>query len=202
MLKKQMEQYIEGLLSGQKNTSQSIELFKEEKEYVEKHQLINNNNVILIERDDSTRFSEVYIERCDKETEELLAEEDAKFLNEPLSYLMKHKNQFIYLESDYFDIIGVDAISLEVDDVFGTYDVMLGLKLQKKYEATIKSYLSNALQGDSAKFDLMFSQADGLWDLNFTLNYVKGYKEEMTLLKAYQLIYGFIFGLCEAIEAA
>ncbi|MEH6943965.1 branched-chain amino acid aminotransferase [Bacillus sp. JJ722] len=202
MLKKQMERYLEELLNEQKNDSKQIGLFKEEKEYMERHQLFDNGNVTYIENDPSSRFSDVYIEVCDKETEELLTEEDATFLNESLSYLMKHKNQFIYLESDYFDIIGVDAISLEVDDVFGTYDVMLGLKLQKKYEPLIKSYLSNTLQGDSAKFDLMFSQADGLWDLNFTLNYVNGFKEEMTLQEAYQLIYSFIFALCEAIEAA
>ncbi|WP_042347563.1 branched chain amino acid aminotransferase [Bacillus massiliigorillae] len=201
MLKKQMEQYIEGLLKEDSN-SQQIELYKEEKAYVEKHHLLPNQNITITEKDDSSRFLDVYIERCNKETEELIAEEGSQFLNEPLSYLVKHKNEFIYLESDYFNIIGVDAISLEVDDVFGTYNVMLGLKLQKKYESAIKSYLSNALSGDSVKSGIIFSQGDGLWDLNFMLNFVNGYKEDMTLREAYQLIYSFIFELGEVIEEA
>jgi hypothetical protein len=137
-------------------------------------------------------FSDGYIERCDKETEEVLGEETAKFLEESITYLKTHKNEFIYLESSLFEALGVDAVSLEMDDVFGNYDVMLGIKLQKKYESSIKEYLHNTLSGDGEKFDLMFNQGDGLWDLNFSLNNAEGYKEGMSFAEAYGLIYTFL----------
>ena len=144
-------------------------------------------------------LSEAYIERCDKETEEVLAKEDSQFLQQPITYFKQHKNEFLYLESNLFEQIRVDAVSFEVDDVFGTYDVMLGLKLQKKFEPKIKEYLQNNLQGDEAKFDLMFNQ-EGLWDLNFTLNYAEGFNEEMPIAEAYSLIYHFLFKLSEEVQ--
>lgn len=144
-------------------------------------------------------FSNAYIERCDKETEEVLGKE-ATILGQSIEYLKTHKNEFIYLESTGFETIGVDAVSLEADDVFGTYDVMLGLKLQKKYESRIKEYLDNILSGDEAKFDLMFNQGDGLWDLNYSLNYMEGFKEEMLIGDAYQLIYASLVKLVETVK--
>ena len=96
--------------------------------------MILSSTVLFIEKDPRLRFKDVYIERCDKETEELLAEESSSFLEQPIEYFKNHKNEFMYLESEWFDLIGVDAISFEADSVFGTYDVMMGLKLQKKYE--------------------------------------------------------------------
>lgn len=145
-------------------------------------------------------LSESYIERCDKESEEVLANEDTQFLQQPITYFKQHKNEFIYLESNLFEEIGVDAVSFEVDDVFGTYDVMLGLKLQKKYEPKIKEYLQNNLRGDEANFDLMFNQQEGLWDLNFTLNFSKDFKEDMPIAEAYSLIYHFLLKLTEEVQ--
>ncbi|MDQ1145791.1 hypothetical protein QE429_002618 [Bacillus sp. SORGH_AS 510] len=145
-------------------------------------------------------FSDAYIERCDKETENMIKIETEAFLSQALTYLKKNKKEFIYLESKWFDEIGVEAISLEVDDVFATYDVMLGLKLQKKFDKSIRSYLDTNLQGKDAKFDLMFSQEDGLWNLNFTLNYVEGFKEEMPLSEAFKLIYQFLFKLVDTVK--
>ena len=143
----------------------------------------------------------MYIERCDKESEQLISEENSAFLEQPLEFLKKHKNEFIYIESHWFDFIGVDALSLEVDDVFGTYDVMLGLKLQKKFEKNLKEYLNTHLHSDDSKFDLMFNGDEGLWSLNFGLNYVDGFQEEKSIGEAYQLIYRFLFKLVEAMEA-
>ncbi len=196
MIKDHIQQYILEQQSNQK--TESITLFKEEKEYLEKNQLVDN--LQLSEQDPNVRFVDAYIERCDKESENMLKNESSSFLNEPLDYLKKHKNEFIYLESNWFDLIGVEAVSLEADDVFGTYDVMLGLKLQKKFEKTLKGNLNSQLQGDEAKFDLMFSLEDGLWNLNFALNYVEGFNEEITLGEAFQLIYRFLFQLVEAVE--
>lgn len=196
MLKDQIKQYI----TEQQNNpnGKSITIFKEEKEYVERNQLADN--LQFSEMDPSVRFADAYIERCDKESENMLKNESSSFLNERLDYLKKHKNEFIYMESNWFDLISVEAVSLEADDVFGTYDVMLGLKQQKKFEKALKENLNNLLHGDEAKFDLMFSLEDGLWNLNFALNYVEGFHEEITIGEAFQLIYRFLFQLGEAVE--
>ena len=140
-------------------------------------------------------FSNAYIERCSKETETMISNESSSFLNQPINYLKEHKNEFIYVESTLFDDIGVEGISLEADDVFGTYDVMLGLKLQKKFDKLLREHLNSSLEGEDSKFDLMFSQDDGLWDLNFALNYVAGYKENMSISDAFQMIHQFLFHL-------
>jgi hypothetical protein len=60
--------------------------------------------------------------------------------------------------------------------------------------------LNSQLYGDEAKFDLMFSLEDGLWNLNFALNYVEGFNEDITIGEAFQLIYRFLFQLVEAVE--
>jgi len=196
MLKDKMTHYI----NEQKTDSSEggIVLFPEEKNYANKHQL--GETLPFVEKDPRTRFKDAYIERCDKETENMIKNESFSFLSEPLQYLNNHNNEFIYLESAWFDLIHVDAISLERDDVFGTYDVMLGLKLQKKYEKKLKEQLDGSLQGNEAKFDLIFSQEDGLWNLNFALNYVDGFNDELTIGDAFQLIYHFLFKLLEAVE--
>jgi len=196
MLKDQIKQYI----TEKQNTrnGNSITIFKEEKEYVERNQLADD--LQLSEMDASVRFADAYIERCDKESENMLKNESSSFLNERLDYLKKHKNEFIYMESNWFDLISVEAISLEADDVFGTYDVMLGLKMQKKYEQSLKENLNRLLHGDEAKFDLMFSLDDGLWNLNFALNYVEEFHEEISIGEAFQLIYRFLFQLVDAVE--
>lgn len=196
MLHKQLQQFIsEACQQGEK-----VEIFKEEKEFAVKHGLFPNNIEAVTEKDPVFRFGDAYIERCDKESENLLANETATFLNQPITYLKKHQNEFIYVESNWFELIGVEAVSLEVDDVFGTYDVMLGLRLQKKYGEAVKEQLKSVLAGDSGNFELMFSSEDGLWNLNFDLNFVDGFNEGMSLNEAFQLIYRFLFKLVEAME--
>jgi hypothetical protein len=148
----------------------------------------------------NSSFTDAYIERCSKDTETMISNESSIFLNQPITYLKEHKNEFIYVESTLFEQIGVEGVSLEVDDVFGTYDVMLGLKLQKKFEKMLKEQLNNSLNGEEAKFDLMFSHDDGLWDLNFALNYVDGYKEDLSLNEAIQLIHQFLSQLVETVK--
>ncbi|MDF2855153.1 MAG: hypothetical protein K0Q87_1004 [Neobacillus sp.] len=152
------------------------------------------------ETNSGIQFTEVYIERCSKESETMISNETVEFLSHPLVYLKEHKEEFIYLESHTFEQIRVDAVSLEADDVFGTYDVMLGLKLQKKVEKMLKEKLETSLLGDGAKFDLIFSQDDGLWNLNFALDYVEGFQENITLGAAFQLIYQFLSDLVEAVK--
>src|SRR5690606_14440201 len=109
MLQKQIQQYI----SSQLNEGKELEVYAEEKVYIEKHGLAND--VTLMEKDPTTRFQDAYIERCDKETEETLSEESFTFLQQPINYLKKHKNEFLYLESNWLEVIGVDAITFEVN---------------------------------------------------------------------------------------
>jgi hypothetical protein len=145
-------------------------------------------------------LADAYIERCDKQTENLIRNESSSFLSQPLTFLKKHKNEFIYLESERFDAVRAESISLEVDDVFGTYDVMLGLKLQKKFADSLKLFLNAHLQGEGAKFDLIFSGDEGLWNLNFALDYVEGFDENMSIGEGFQLIFRFLSQLKEAME--
>ena len=142
-VKKQLTKYISDAINEQTEDKKNIriDLFREEKDYAVKHQLLSDDNfdeITLVENDASTRFLDAIIERCDKETEDVIARETASFLSQPLEHLKKNKNEFIYLESKWFNIIRVDAISLELDDVFETYTVMMGLKMQKKYGDFLK----------------------------------------------------------------
>ncbi|MED3550426.1 branched-chain amino acid aminotransferase [Cytobacillus praedii] len=172
--------------------------FKEEIEYARKHQIINEL-IMIKEMDPVSRFSNAYIERSDKETEEFLGEESALFLKQPILYLKKHLNEFIYIESDCFPMIHAESICLEVDDIFRTYEVMLGLKLQKKYEKVIKAFLEKELIGE-IKVSLLFNQTDGLWDFNFALNNLEGFNEDLTIGEVLVLIYRFLFKLAETVE--
>ncbi len=193
MLKKQMEIYISKALSENK-----VELFKEEKEYAERHHLAND--FTIVEKENSTRFTDAYIERSNKENEELISEESAAFLSQPLEYLKINKSEFLYFESSWFELIGVETLSLEVDDMFGTYNALFGLKFQKKMGNALKAYLNKELQGEIGTYSLVFNQGDGLWDVNFSLNSVEGFKEEMSLGDALSLTYHFLFILVETIE--
>jgi hypothetical protein len=193
MLSKQMKNFIASI-----DNLKKLEVFKEEKDYLLRHGLIETE-INLVEKSPELRFADAYIERSDKESEDVISEEGQAFLEQPLNYLKKQMNEFIYLESNWFEIIGVDAVSLEVDDLFGTYDVMLGLKLQKKYESSIRMFLKDHL-GDEEKFDLIFSLEDGLWNLNFDLDSVEGFSETISLGEAFRLIYQFLFKLVEAVE--
>ena len=196
MLKKRLELHIAEAL---KVNEGNISLYKEESDYAEKHGLIPTG-VKVTEIEGNTRFDGAYLERADKETEELVVE-TPKLLEEQVERLKRYRREFVYIESTAFDIIGVDAISLELDDVFETYTAMFGLKLQKKYESDIKAYFDEHLTGEESKYSIAFSMKDGLWDVNFAISYAYGFSEEMTLLEAYQLTFRFIFSLIEQIEA-
>ncbi|WP_100333703.1 branched-chain amino acid aminotransferase [Bacillus alkalisoli] len=193
MLKKHVEAYI-------KENSPTVPLTSFEKEYVESTHLIQEDVTVtpiqLVER-----FSDVYVERCNKESEETLSEEGTSFLEKPISYLKDHKQEFLYIESQAFSIIGVDSVSLELDDIFATYDVMFGLKLQKKYEATLKETMKQLFNTDQPKMAIMFNQQDGVWDMNFALNHIEGFNESGSISENLQLMYHFIFQLLSTIES-
>ncbi|MGE7878847.1 branched-chain amino acid aminotransferase [Peribacillus muralis] len=194
MLRKRMEAYISKSISNDQ-----LEVFNEEKEYIEKHKLIPEDTTIVL-KENTSRFADAYIERSNKESEELIAVENASLLAQPIEYLKKNKGEFLYFESDWFELIGVEALSVECDDVFGTYNAMFGLKFQKKMGEALKTYLKKQIQEDVGSFSLMFNQGDGLWDVNFALNNVKGFRENLTLDDAFNLIYHFLFILVQTIE--
>lgn len=189
-----MTQYIQQLTETDAN---KIELYKEEKAYAEKHQLIPAT-LEVIEKEN--RFKNAYIERCEKETVNLVIVETAIFLDEKLEHLKTHLREFVYLEDQSLDLVGIDALSLEVDDVFGTYTALFGLKMKQKYEAAIKAYLEENLVDQRGKFSVSFSGQDGLWNMNLAVNYIEGFRDDMTLLEAYELIYAFVFKMVETIE--
>ncbi|PJN91824.1 branched-chain amino acid aminotransferase [Bacillus sp. mrc49] len=194
MLRKRMEAYI-----SKSTTNNKVELFNEEKEYSEKHKLITEDSTIVV-KENTSRFVDAFIERSNKESEELIAVEKASFLAQPIDYLKKNKDEFLYFESEWFELIGVEALSIEVDDVFGTYNAMFGLKFQKKMGDVLKTYLKKELQEDIGSFSLMFNPGDGLWDVNFALNNVKGFREDLSLEDAFHLIYHFLFILVQTVE--
>ncbi|KAA0964849.1 branched-chain amino acid aminotransferase [Sporosarcina sp. ANT_H38] len=192
MLKKQLGKYI-----TENMTDNTIEFFEIDREYVAKHQLIAGD-VTVVEK--AFQFS--VIERCVKETENLIREEDQNFLNDSISYLKNHVNEFVYVEANAFEVIRVDAVVLEFDEVFEKYTALFGLKLQKKFGNDMKAYLDTHLHGDGAKYSVMFSNEDGLWDMNFALDYVEGFSEDLSFVEIYQLMYDFIFKMVDAVDEA
>ena len=196
MLKKQLEEYITNAL---KLNAKEIELHKEEKDYAEKHGLLPKGVEVIL-KDDNSRFSEAYVERCEKATVALILGEIPSFLDGKITHLKEHIEEFVYVEAKSFELLGIDAISIELDDVFRTYTAMFGLTMRKKFEADIKSYLDSHLTDGEGKYSVAFSERDGLWDMNFSLNYAQGFKDDMTMLEAYNLIYNFIFNMVETLE--
>ncbi|RSD26309.1 branched-chain amino acid aminotransferase [Mesobacillus subterraneus] len=192
-----MERYFQKKLSENKD---SIELYYEEKEYALKHDLIDVDLISIRELPSENRFRNAYIERGNKETEEFLSQEEDDFLKHKISYFDEHKNEFIYIESEWWSIVGIDGVAFEKDDVFGNYDVMLGLKLQKKQDSAIRRFLSDNLKGEQATYDLMFDGNEGVWSLNFALNDLEDFNEELTIDEAFRIIYSFLIKLAETIE--
>src|SRR5690625_5279326 len=96
MLHKRMKKYISSELTSEAN---KVEIYQEEKEFIKKYDLISND-ITIIDKDHKTRFQDAYIERGDKETEETLAVESFAYLKQPINYLQKHMNEFIYIESN------------------------------------------------------------------------------------------------------
>ncbi|AEN91652.1 Branched-chain amino acid aminotransferase [Priestia megaterium WSH-002] len=136
MLQSNIQTYIEKEMNVQ---GQSLSLYQEEKEYALQKELIPQN-LTIEEKEASSRFKDSYIERVDKETDELIAEESPlSFLDTPLSYLKEHRSEFLYVESKWFEFIKLDGCSFEVDDVFGTYKVLTGLHMQKKVRIFTKT---------------------------------------------------------------
>jgi hypothetical protein len=140
---------------------------------------------------DKLNFETLIIELCNKETDELIKKVSSSFLEESLEYLKSNENEYIFIEADEFDMIKIDGLSLELDDLFGHYDAMFGLKLQKKYRNDIVSFLEGTLQGKKG-YNLLFNGEDGLWDVNLSINDLPSYDENMKLKDAVEEIHTYL----------
>jgi len=196
MLKKQIQTYI----GEQAKTDGPIFFFSEEKNYLLSHQLIEEEKIE--ETNTPARFASLYLELANKETDESLnADMDASFLQTKINYLAEKLEEYLYIETDAFSIIGVESLSLEVDSVFRTYEGIFGLKAPKKTEGAIRSFFEKTLEGDDITYNLMFNAQDGLWDVNLPIQAIPGFSAEMSIGDAIKLIYLFLFQLGEELEA-
>ncbi|MDR7247273.1 hypothetical protein [Priestia megaterium] len=197
MLQSNIQTYIEKEMNVQ---GQSLSLYQEEKEYALQKELVPQN-LMIEEKEASLRFKDSYIERVDKETDELIAEESPlSFLDTPISYLKEHRSEFLYVESKWFEFIKLDGCSFEVDDVFGTYKVLTGLHMQKKFGSVLKQFFAKELNESPTSVQLLFNDKDGLWDVNIELDAIKEFDEKMSIGEALVLTYRFFFHLVEYVE--
>ncbi|MQR89401.1 hypothetical protein GFV16_26465 [Bacillus megaterium] len=197
MLQSNIQTYIEKEMNVQ---GQSLSLYQEEKEYALQKELVPQN-LMIEEKEASLRFKDSYIERVDKETDELIAEESPlSFLDTPISYLKEHRSEFLYVESKWFEFIKLDGCSFEVDDVFGTYKVLTGLHMQKKFGSLLKQFFAKELNESPTSVQLLFNDKDGLWDVNIELDAIKEFNEKMSIGEVLVLTYRFFFHLAEYVE--
>ncbi|MBE2977494.1 hypothetical protein [Priestia megaterium] len=197
MLQSNIQTYIEKEMNVQ---GQSLSLYQEEKEYALQKELVPQN-LMIEEKEASLRFKDSYIERVDKESDELIAEESPlSFLDTPISYLKEHRSEFLYIESKWFEFIKLDGCSFEVDDVFGTYKVLTGLHMQKKFGSLLKQFFAKELNESPTSVQLLFNDKDGLWDVNIELDAIKEFNEKMSIGEALVLTYRFFFHLVEYVE--
>lgn len=144
---------------------------------------------------EEARFGDVYIERVDKESENMIQTENASFLNTPLTYVKKHQKEFIYIESKWFDVVKVDGLAIEWDEVFQTYTVLFGLKRPKKDTNILKDMLS-PLNGAQ----LQFNGQDGLFDVNLQLLELEDIHEDTAFIDVTSAVYRFLFHMIIQLE--
>lgn len=132
------------------------------------------------------------IERCNKETEELLATETAEFLQKKISYFKENQEEFIYIDSPIFEQYRMEAIVFEFDEMFKVYTALFGFKLQKKYGEAIKMYFKEHLTSMLGSSSASFSGEDGLWEVNIALDAIEGFTGEETIEQANDLVTQFI----------
>ncbi|CAI9394516.1 branched-chain amino acid aminotransferase [Niallia sp. Sow4_A1] len=195
MLKAEMKNHLE---KAQKEGK--VVLFEEELNYVRKEELLTEDNIVV--GTTAERFSDLYMELANKETDEVVQENiDAIFLKEEVQYFEKNIDVYLYVETKAFEVIGVDSLSLEVDSVFKTYEVLCGLKAPKKKEKEIRSFMEEHLSGDETNYQLMFNGNDGIWDVNFSLEKVNSFHKNMEIGEALKLAYAFLFALQGSLTA-
>ena len=140
------------------------------------------------------------LERCNKESEETLAVETAEFLQQNISYLKAHQEEFLYAESSAFADVKMDAVVLEFDEMFKVYTALFGLRLQKKMNEQLKSYLRDNLKGMLGSSSAMFDGNEGIWEVNIALDAIEGFTGEETFEQSYELLIDFVKNMLAVIE--
>lgn len=187
MLKKTFEKLIE--VQGPQ-----LALLPIEKAYVEKHALTTEATEKAVEV--------TVLERLNKETEELIAEEGAAFLQTPIRYLKENMGEFVYAELAELDHIRTDAFALEFDEAFETYTAMFAVALQKKYKQDIQAHLISTLDIEKFKSSVAFEGKEGVWEMNIALDSLDSFSADMTFGEVYEFLYNFVFTLLEKVEQA
>lgn len=187
MLKKKFEKLIEEQGKG-------LALLPIEKQYAEKHELTTEAS--------EKELTITVLERCNKETEELIAEEGTEFLATKISYIKENQAEFVYAEIAELDHIRTDAFALEFDEAFEVYTAMFAVALQRKYRADIQAHLLATLDLEQAKSSVAFEGVEGVWEMNIALDSMTGFRDDMTFGEVYDLLYTFVFTLLERIEQA
>ena len=185
MLKERLEERLA-------STAGPVSLFPIEKDYAQRHGLISTQHIAEKE------WNFQVVERCLKETEEMVQAESEGFLDKPISIMHNPIEEFLYIYSDDFQLVKVDGIAIEVDDVFKVYTALFGLQLQKKWLDKIQSFIDNKLaEGPSS----VLFDSDGTFSVNISLNGLDGFDEKLAIREVVALIYNFLFELLETLEA-
>ncbi len=193
MIKKNMMKYIE---NDGKNGK--ISVLPIERAYLLENGLADEENIVI--GNISDRLGQTYMELANKESDEVIKQGmPASFLEEKISLLRLNLEEYLYVESDLFNIIQVDGLTLEVDSVFRKYDALFGFRAPKKQEQLIRAYFVEQL-GEEATYSLMFNGQDGLWDVNFPIENVDGFTEDLTVAETLELFYQFMFELGKKLE--
>ncbi|WP_445486954.1 hypothetical protein [Niallia sp. 03133] len=197
MLKKQFEHYIQN--QNNKNKDGKYTFLPEEKAYVLKHGLLEEAALSVTES--AERFQPIYMELADKESDDIVKENmESTFLEEKMHYFEKNLDYYLYMETEAFQLIKIDAVTLEVDSVFRTYEAMFGLKLPKKLETSIRAYFDQIITNKEQTYNLIFNNQDGLWEVNFPIETLSDFSKNMEIREAMQLIYSFLFQMEKNLE--
>ena len=132
------------------------------------------------------------LERCNKETEALIATEEAGFLQQPISYFKKEVEQFLYVAADEFAAVKMDAVVVEFDEMFKVHTALFGLSIQKKYSQALKTYLRDNLKGMLGSSSAMFNGDEGLWEVNIAFEAMATFNGDETIEQAIQQLVAFV----------
>lgn len=132
------------------------------------------------------------LERCHKETESVIAIEEASFLQQPISYFQKEIEQFLYVGANEFETVKMDAVVIEFDEMFKVHTALFGLSIQKKYSQALKVYLRDHLKGMLGSSSAMFNGDEGLWEVNIAFEAMADFTGEETIEQAIEKLIAFV----------
>ena len=142
------------------------------------------------------------VERCHKETEEIVAVEQAAFLQQPITFLKKEIEQFLYVGAAEFEAVKMDAVVIEFDEMFKVHTALFGLSIQKKYSQALKVYLRDHLKGMLGSSSAMFNGDEGLWEVNIAFEAMDSFTGEETIEQALEQLIAFVKAMLEEVVGA